>query len=177
MDKEVLLSDEFKELTEMRYTFVICFIGALRKRGIQLPGCFLKLQFKDLITPSGVLIATLQGHTSFLTCLAVVGNKVYSGSDDKTIRVWDAERLEHIATLQGHTDAVSCLTVIGGKVYSGSRDKTIQVWDAERHEHVATLRGHTDAVSCLTYRHSSRAYCCGVLPHCNRRQGVLWKSG
>ena len=82
------LSDEFREVIERRYAFATYFTGACREREIGLPADFLKLQFKDLITPSGILITTLQGHTDGAYSLAVVGNKLYSGSYDRTIRVW-----------------------------------------------------------------------------------------
>jgi WD40 repeat protein len=32
---------------------------------------------------------TLRGHTDAVTCVAVDGNFIVSGSDDATIRVWD----------------------------------------------------------------------------------------
>ena len=88
-DKEVEKSEEMKRLIETRYTFVICFVGVCRRLGIELGNAdFLKEQFKDLITPSGIQLYTLRGHTSIVMCLTVVGDKVYSGSDDMTIRVW-----------------------------------------------------------------------------------------
>ena len=88
MNRDIELSDEFREVIERRYAFAIHFTRACRERKIGLPADFLKLQFKDLITPSGILITTLQGHTGYVHCLAVVGNKLCSGSFDNTIRVW-----------------------------------------------------------------------------------------
>ena len=35
--------------------------------------------------------------------MAVVEGRVYSGSSDNTIRVWDATTHAHLATLEGHT--------------------------------------------------------------------------
>ena len=45
----------------------------------------------SLINAGGPLIRILEGHTSVITSLAVYRNKLFSGSWDKTIRVWDAE--------------------------------------------------------------------------------------
>ena len=88
MNRDIELSDEFREVIERRYAFAIHFTRACRERKIELPADFLKLQFKDLITPSGILITTLEGRTDAVECLTVVGNKLCSGSYDATIRVW-----------------------------------------------------------------------------------------
>ena len=128
MRKKVQFSDEFKELIEVRHTFATCFTRKCREMGVGLGAEFLKEQFKDLITPSGLHIATLRGHTSWVECLAIAGRKLYSGSEDRTIRIWDTDTYEHIATLRGHTNWVRCLAVVGSKLYSGSYDRTIRVW-------------------------------------------------
>ena len=128
MNRDIELSDEFREVIERRYAFAIHFTRACRERKIGLPADFLKLQFKDLVTPSGILITTLEGHTGGVNCLTVVGNKLYSGSWDDTIRVWDTDTHQHITTLQGHTGYVYCLAVVGNKLCSGSFDRTIRVW-------------------------------------------------
>ena len=150
MNRDIELSDEFREVIERRYAFAIHFTRACRERKIGLPADFLKLQFKDLITPSGILITTIQGHAGRVGCLTVVGKKLYSGSWDKTIRIWDTDSHQLAAPLQGHTLHVICLTVVGKKLYSGSGDRTIRVWDTDTHQHITTLQGHTSHVWCLT---------------------------
>ena len=75
-------------------------------------------------------VATLQGHTDYVNALAMSQGKLYSGSDDNTIRIWDAESGNHLRTLQGHTDWVRSLAMSQGKLYSGSDDKTIRVWSS-----------------------------------------------
>jgi len=70
----------------------------------------------------------LRGHTNIVRCLALHENKLYSGSCDKTIRIWNTETHEEIAILRGHTDVVRCLTLHENKLYSGSYDKTIRIW-------------------------------------------------
>ena len=72
-------------------------------------------------------------------CLTIYKNKLFSGSNDSTIRVWDADTHAHVATLEGHTSSVWCLTIYKNKLFSGSIDHTIRVWDADTHTHVATL--------------------------------------
>jgi F-box/WD-40 domain protein 7 len=74
-------------------------------------------------------VKTLEGHTNWVLALAVSGSKLFSGSEDNTIRVWDLEKnYAHVKTLKGHTRGVCALAVSGSKLFSGSEDKTIRVW-------------------------------------------------
>ena len=72
-------------------------------------------------------IATLSGHTGPVRTLVRCGDKIYSGSYDKTVRVWDANSLLCLATLVGHTGAVRALAASDRVVFSGSDDTTIKV--------------------------------------------------
>ncbi len=56
-----------------------------------------------------------------------------SGSNDKTIKIWNYETYELINTLKGHTDWVmSLLHIVKTKfIASGARDDTIKLWDYE----------------------------------------------
>ena len=89
----------------------------------------------------------LEGHGDHVTCLAVVGNYLASGSADGTIRLWDSEK--EAGTLDGHKDKVVCLEVIGNYLASGSNDKTVRLWNVQELRVEAVFRGHTDCVTCL----------------------------
>lgn len=52
---------------------------------------------------------------------------MFSGSYDKTVRVWDVDNLTCLATLQGHSGAVRALAASPTLVFSGSDDTTIKV--------------------------------------------------
>jgi hypothetical protein len=110
---------------------------------------------EGLIRPS-----MLSGHTGTVPALAVgLDGKVYSGSTDKTIRVWSGESGAHLQTLQGHTNWVRALTVgLNGKIYSGSWDKTIRVWSSEIGAHLQTLVGHTRPVTALAVGLDGKLY-------------------
>jgi len=61
-----------------------------------------------------------------------------SGSDDNTIRMWDAETGKPLsAPLQGHTDFVRSVAISpdGTHIVSGSDDKTIRLWHVESFTH------------------------------------------
>lgn len=57
---------------------------------------------------TGACLRVLTGHTGpVLACLAV-GETVWSGSGDGTIRVWDPDSGECLRILQAHGDSVRC---------------------------------------------------------------------
>ncbi len=57
----------------------------------------------------------------------VAGQRLFSASADKTIRVWDvaSRRCEHV--LEDHSRPVLSLAISGARLYSGSYDFTIKV--------------------------------------------------
>ena len=54
---------------------------------------------------------TLKGHGGWVLCLALNGTTLFSGSADKTIKVWDVQSGECRRTLTGHGDWVRCLAL------------------------------------------------------------------
>ena len=75
---------------------------------------------------------------------------IFSGSDDNSVRVWDANTFKCVSVFQGHEDNVRVLTADSRYLYSGSWDKTIRVWDTQSLECVRVLEGHMEAVLALT---------------------------
>ncbi len=70
-----------------------------------------------------------------------------SGSNDKTLRVWDIHSGLCLQELKGHEDWVSTVAVINEqKVVSGSWDKTLRVWDIHSGVCLQKLEGHKDSV-------------------------------
>lgn len=72
-------------------------------------------------------LATLTGHTGPVRTLVRCGDKIFSGSYDKTVRVWDVHTHRCLSTLAGHSGAVRALAATGAVVFSGSDDTTIRV--------------------------------------------------
>ena len=56
---------------------------------------------------------------------------VVTGSEDKTIVIWNVQTGEEIKTLVGHLDIVETLIISKNDKYivSGSWDKTIKIWN------------------------------------------------
>lgn len=78
------------------------------------------------------LLRTLTRHTSTVTCVAFSpdGQTLASGSEDKTIKLWNLTTGQEVRTLSGHTDTVYSVAFSpnGQILASGSTDKKIKIW-------------------------------------------------
>src|SRR5262249_20338003 len=83
---------------------------------------WLRPRTANLTQAGGALILVLEGHTDWVTAVAVLdGRRAVSASDDRTLRVWDLESGRALQTLNGHTGAVTAVaTLPGGRVVSAS---------------------------------------------------------
>ncbi|MEG3918101.1 WD40 repeat domain-containing protein [Microcoleus sp. T3_A4] len=83
-------------------------------------------------------------HSDSITVLAVTtdNNRVISGSNDKTIRVWDLETGNLLSILSGHREEVSSIALSsdGKLLISSSFDKTIKAWKTESLKKVFQLK-------------------------------------
>ena len=105
----------------------------------------------------------LEGHQSgFVRSVAVSpdGTWAATGSDDKTIRIWDLETGACRTTLQGHTGGVSfvAITPDGKRLLSASADKSLRHWDASSGRELAQLHGHAGKIwSVIALQDNARA--------------------
>ncbi|NWH37756.1 TRAF7 ligase, partial [Chloropsis hardwickii] len=100
---------------------------------------------------------TFVGHQGPVWCLCVysIGDLLFSGSSDKTIKVWDTcTTYKCQKTLEGHDGIVLALCIQGNKLYSGSADCTIIVWDIQNLQKVNTIRAHDNPVCTLVSSHN-----------------------
>lgn len=92
----------------------------------------------------------LRGHDDHvITCLQFYGNRILSGSDDTTLKIWSAISGKCLRTLVGHAGGVWSSQMVGDLVVSGSTDRTLRVWDASTGRCLNILIGHTSTVRCL----------------------------
>jgi hypothetical protein len=82
----------------------------------------------------------------------IAGERLASGSNDRTIKIWDTHNGQCITTLRGHSGIVSSLSLTReGWLVSGSEDTTVKVWNTARptYDCITTMRGHTGDVNCV----------------------------
>jgi F-box/WD-40 domain protein MET30 len=60
-------------------------------------------------------------------------SRLFSGSLDKTIRVWNTKTGECLKVLKGHTDGVTgiCYRKSTDSLVTASTDNTVRIWDLE----------------------------------------------
>eukprot|EP00047_Mylnosiga_fluctuans_P021656 m.107438 g.107438 ORF g.107438 m.107438 type:complete len:498 (+) comp8981_c0_seq2:20-1513(+) len=87
------------------------------------------------------------GHV--ITCLLITSHGLVSGSDDKTLRLWDLDTKSEIFTFHGHSGGVWCCAASGDRLISGSTDHTLRVWHLVDHRCEHMLTGHTSTVRCV----------------------------
>ena len=98
-------------------------------------------------------LRSLEGHTDWVRAVAVSpdGRFIVSGSDDRTVKVWEAESGRLLRSLEGHTDDVNAVAVSpdGRFIVSGSGDHTVKVWEAESRRLLRSLEGHMWSVDAV----------------------------
>ncbi|ETO04340.1 F-box and wd40 domain protein, partial [Reticulomyxa filosa] len=104
------------------------------------------------------LINTFSGHkgsvrsidySTFDDCQLIC-----SGSDDKTVRVWDVNNNKQIQSFCGHSYIVNCVKFSQyhyhnnhqSVICSSSHDRTIRFWDFKHNQKLQIFNGHTDSV-------------------------------
>ena len=112
-------------------------------------------------------LRSLGDHTGTGLVYAVAvspdGHFIVSGSNDKTVKVWNTASGRLLRSLDGHTDSVRAVAVSpdGRFIVSGSNDKTVKVWDAASGRLLRSLDGHTDRVRAVAVSPDGRTIVSG----------------
>ncbi|ETO35435.1 WD-40 repeat protein [Reticulomyxa filosa] len=126
-------------------------------------------------------LRTFNGHNSWIWCvdisplqsnnnhgdksnsIGVIGGNGYticSGSEDKTIRLWDIETANQLIVIKGHEDTVKSvkygsneLGISGGAntILSGSEDYSVRLWDTRSGQQIQVFSEHKDTVYAVEY--------------------------
>jgi WD40 repeat protein/tetratricopeptide (TPR) repeat protein len=82
------------------------------------------------------------------------GRRLATGSDDKTVKLWDVESGREVQTLTGPTGEVTCVTFSpdGRLLASGGRDHSgVKLWDAGTGRYFRALYGNIGWVSSVAF--------------------------
>jgi WD40 repeat protein/tRNA A-37 threonylcarbamoyl transferase component Bud32 len=97
------------------------------------------------------LKTTLTGHTDRVNSVAISpdGQTLVSGSNDKTIKIWNLKTGALKTTLAGHSNWVNSVAISpnGQILVSGSCDDTIKIWNLKTGALKTTLAGHSQSVN------------------------------
>jgi len=115
-----------------------------REIHMKIPPIFLLLTFYSIsICGQKPELVLPIGHTDGINsvCFSPDGRYVLSGSDDKTIKLWDIQNGNEIITFKGHTSQVRsvCFSPDGKNVLSGSWDGTLKLWDIQNVKEIKSI--------------------------------------
>lgn len=116
--------------------------------------------FTKLTSNSGSVVPppkfkSLDGHDGPVRTVAFSkdGSRIISGSQDNTIRLWDAEGGQLLKSFRGHDGAVRTVAFAESDrvILSGSHDNSIRKWNISEYEEIRVLQGqvlegHVDAI-------------------------------
>jgi WD40 repeat protein len=93
--------------------------------------------------------ATLQGHKGSVLSVAYSpdGKRIVSGSQDNTVKVWDANKGQEILSFKGHTSAVDSVvwSPDGKRIVTANRhpfrETTVKVWDDVTGQQLLAVKG------------------------------------
>ncbi|OMO49981.1 hypothetical protein CCACVL1_30728 [Corchorus capsularis] len=92
-------------------------------------------------------------HADSISCLTICNGLIYSGSWDKTLKVWRISDLKCLESIKAHDDAINSLVACKGIVYSASADGKVKAWGkgggkegkkSQSHSLQGILEGHKD---------------------------------
>lgn len=109
-------------------------------------------------------LATLKGHSSYVSSLALSGESLFTGSSNGEIRVWPREPPEYStgSIVAAGNGGVKSLVILGDKLISAHHDHKIRVWKIidessrrdQKYKCVATLPTVNDRFTSLFSRKS-----------------------
>ena len=106
--------------------------------------------FEDFNIKSKNPIHILKNHTDIVNCLALLNDgRLVSGSNDKTIIIYNKNTYQPDIIIEEHNDGVNCITQMSsGILVSCSNDKTIKLFKIKEkdYETLQILKDHTDRV-------------------------------
>lgn len=117
----------------------------------------------------------IPAHTAPILCAAVSssGKFLATGSEDKTIIIWDAHKLKPLKQFRQHRDTIHALSFRRNThtLYSASADRTIKIWSLDELTYVETLFGHEDKIVDIVGLATEKCISVGA----RDRSARLWK--
>jgi len=107
-----------------------------------------------------------RGHDATVRAVAISpdGRSALSGSEDKTLLLWDLATGKPLQRFVGHTGEVHSVAISpdGRSALSGSEDKTLILWDLATGTPLRQFTGHTEAVNAVAISPDGRTALSGA---------------
>jgi dipeptidyl aminopeptidase/acylaminoacyl peptidase len=113
-------------------------------------------------------VSTLTGHSRGINSVAISpdGQTLASGSNDKTIKLWQLSTGDELRTLTGHSGLSAGVYSVafspdGQTLVSGSDDKTIKLWQVDTGRQIRTFTGHTCGIRSVAISRNGKTLASG----------------
>jgi WD40 repeat protein len=108
--------------------------------------------FADIVTtPIRSMPPNPVGHNGAIHSVAISPDDSYalSGSNDKTMKLWELSSGDEIHSFVGHSDSVNSVVISPDGLYilSGSGDKTMKLWNLSSGAEIRSFVGHTEKIN------------------------------
>ncbi|KAJ6545575.1 hypothetical protein B0H19DRAFT_1168004 [Mycena capillaripes] len=146
-----------------------CVCLAFSPDGTRIVACSDKILYVWDSKTGSLLAGPFEGHTNSVTSVAFSsdGRRILSGSDDHSVRVWDAEIGTTPASEQfsGHLASVQSVDFSpdGKKIVSTSMDKAVQVWDSKTGALIAGPLSGASNVMSVSLASDGKRIACGSM--------------
>ena len=111
-------------------------------------------------------VEILEGHKKCIMSVAVTSDSKYivSGSEDKTLRIWDILNSKEIACMTTHTETIWGVCVSPDMKYIGtaSGDKTVGLFSFPERKLIHSYSGHASPIFCVSCSHNSKLLASGA---------------
>src|SRR5262249_46326434 len=97
-------------------------------------------------------LSPVGGHTVSIVIFSPDGAHVQSGSNDRTIKLWDAATGAPIRIFEGHSSSrIGRIFPDGARALSGSFDQTLKLWDTATRALIRTIEGESQGVTSVAF--------------------------
>lgn len=129
-------------------------------------------------------LQTMAEHSGRVTSVAIAPNRpiVYSGSDDKKVKVWDANTGHCLKTMEGHKGAIKAMAISpdGNHLVTGATDGRVGIWDLRTRNPLRFLSGHKRTVCSVLFTQDGKFVVTGSEPTTKKSPPVqirIWELG
>jgi WD40 repeat protein len=94
------------------------------------------------VSHSRTFVLTRQSGSVRALAISPDGQTLVSGSEDKTIKIWQLSTGQELRTLTGNSSGIHALAISpdGRTIVSGSGDKTIKIWQLSTGQNWVSLQ-------------------------------------